>query len=102
MDKIPESFLSVKDYFGAFVFPLLEETRAELASCMDVIHGAPFAEVISLNESKPHGASLYDVKVDYWKNKFSDRGKEPYKTLPGDIFIISDAKPETVSDLQLV
>ncbi|XP_057496051.1 helicase sen1-like isoform X2 [Actinidia eriantha] len=45
VDKIPESFQSVEDYFGAFVFPLLEETRAEPASCMDVIHGAPFAEV---------------------------------------------------------
>ncbi|GFY91014.1 hypothetical protein Acr_07g0012100 [Actinidia rufa] len=102
VDKISESFQSVADYFGAFVFPLLEETRAELASSMDVIHGAPFAEVISLDESKPHGTSLYDVKVDYWKNKFSDRDKEPYKTLPGDIFIISDAKPENVSDLQRV
>ncbi|CAL5430276.1 unnamed protein product [Camellia sinensis] len=100
VDKIPESFQSVKHYFGSFVFPLLEETRADLASSMEIIHEAPFAEVISLNVCEPYETLHYYIKVDYWRNRFSDRGKDPYKTLPGDVFIVSDAKPETVSDLQ--
>ncbi|KAL7163145.1 hypothetical protein ACSBR2_039278 [Camellia fascicularis] len=100
VEKIPESFQSVEHYFGSFVFPLLEETRADLASSMEIIHEAPFAEVISLDACKPYGTLHYDVKVDYWRNRFSDRGKDPYKTLAGDVFIVSDAKPETVSDLQ--
>ncbi|GMP92594.1 hypothetical protein CsSME_00042750 [Camellia sinensis var. sinensis] len=100
VEKIPESFQSVEHYFGSFVFPLLEETRADLASSMEIIHEAPFAEVISLDACKPYGTLNYDIKVDYWRNRFSDRGKDPYKTLPGDVFIVSDAKPETVSDLQ--
>ena len=33
-------------------------------------------------------------------NRFRKCGKEPYKTLPGDLFILADAKPETDSDLQ--
>ncbi|KAH7840877.1 hypothetical protein Vadar_022824 [Vaccinium darrowii] len=102
VEKIPESFESVEHYLGSFVFPLLEETRAELFSSLDSIYEAPYAEVISLDESKPYGTSLFDIKVDYWRNKFNDHGKEPYKTLPGDVFVISDAKPETVSDLQRV
>ncbi|KAJ0079982.1 hypothetical protein Patl1_24153 [Pistacia atlantica] len=47
-------------------------------------------------------AEIYDVKVDYWRNRFSNSGKEPYKTLPGDILVLADAKPETISDLERV
>ncbi|KAK9275807.1 hypothetical protein L1049_023077 [Liquidambar formosana] len=100
--KIPESFQTVGHYLGSFVFPVLEETRAQLCSSMEIIFRAPFAEVIDFGECKPYGTSLYDFKVDNWRNRFSDRGKEPYRTLPGDIFVLADAKPETISDLQRV
>ena len=90
MERIPESFESVNHYLGSYVYPLSEET----------IWRAPFAEVISFEESKPYGTNVYEVKVDSWRNRFRERGKEPYKTLPGDLFILADAKPETVSDLQ--
>ncbi|KAJ9709587.1 hypothetical protein PVL29_001190 [Vitis rotundifolia] len=102
VERIPETFGTAGHYFGSYIFPLLEEIRAEMCSSMEDIHSAPFAEVTSFDESKPYGSLLYDVKVDNWRNRFSDRGKEPYKTLPGDILILTDAKPETVSDLQRV
>ncbi|KAK2635999.1 hypothetical protein Ddye_030791 [Dipteronia dyeriana] len=102
VEKIPDSFRSAGEYFRTFVFPLLEETRAQLCSGMDTISRAPFAQVVDLEESKPYGIGLYDVKVDYWKNRFSNRGKEPYKMLPGDVLILADTKPETASDLQKV
>ena len=69
---------------------------------MEIISTAPFAEVIAFDESKPYGENLYDVQVDNWSNRCSDRSKEPYKTLPGDILILADAKPEHVSDLQRI
>ncbi|MBA0676803.1 hypothetical protein Goari_018260 [Gossypium aridum] len=47
-----------------------------------------------------HGTLFYDVDVDYWKNK--DHQKKLYKTLPGDVFVIADVKPETTSDLQSI
>ncbi|KAA8532334.1 hypothetical protein F0562_032411 [Nyssa sinensis] len=72
VEKIPESFESVQHYLGSFVYPLLEEIRAELASSLEAISSAPFAEV------------------------------ESYKALPGDFFVFTEAKPETVSDLQRV
>lgn len=71
-----------------------------MASSMEIMHWAPFAEVISVAEAKAYGMSIYDVKVDYWKNRFCDSGKIPYRTLPGDVLLFSDAKPETASDLK--
>lgn len=60
---------------------------------------APYAEVIAFEELKPYGAKRYGVEVDFWRNGISNSGKEPYKTLPGDIFVLADCKPERVSDL---
>lgn len=53
-----------------------------------------------MNLSRTYWKNLYDVKIDSWRNRFSSPGKEPYKTLPGDLFVLADAKPEDVSDLQ--
>ncbi|KAF4379973.1 hypothetical protein G4B88_029965 [Cannabis sativa] len=100
VEKIPESFESVRHYLGSFVYPLLEETRVQLYSSMDVLYRLPFAEVVDFHETKPYGKSIYQVQVDYWRNRFSDRSKEPYKTLPGDIMILVNAIPQTFSDLE--
>ncbi|KAK4344087.1 hypothetical protein RND71_037181 [Anisodus tanguticus] len=101
VEKIPESFDDVYHYLGSFPFPLLEETRADIAASLEVINKAPFGELISFNEVEPYGELFFCVTVDYWRNLFGD-GREPYRTLPGDIVIISDGKPETASDLQRV
>jgi hypothetical protein len=100
VEHIPEKFRSVEQYFGSYVYPLLEETRAALQSSMEIISNAPFAEVIAFDESKSYGTMSYDVKVDYWINRLGVPGKEPYKTLPGDILVLADAIPEDVSDLK--
>ncbi|CAL1352529.1 unnamed protein product [Linum trigynum] len=101
--EVPESFGSAGEYFKQFVVPLLEETRAELESAMEVISNATVAEVQGLQECKPYGTCLYDVAVRDWENcKGSNSGSELYRTMPGDIVVLADAKPETVSDLQRV
>ncbi|KAL3635030.1 hypothetical protein CASFOL_022084 [Castilleja foliolosa] len=97
VEDISESFESVDHYLGSFVYPLLEETRAELASAMEILYKAPFAKIKYLTESK---YETYDVEVDHWENRQNDGAKEAYKTLPGDILLVSNMKPETVSDLQ--
>ncbi|KAK9185216.1 hypothetical protein WN943_025571 [Citrus x changshan-huyou] len=63
---------------------------------------APYAQVIAFEELKPYGANQYGIEVDYWRNTISNSGKEPYKTLPGDILVLADFKPEKVSDLRRV
>lgn len=100
VQKIPESFKTVHQYIGSYVFPLLEETRAELSSSLKVIRRAPFAQLVSVEEPKSSGKLLLNVNVDSWRNITNNSGKEPYRTLPGDVFLILDDKPETVMDLQ--
>ncbi|KAL7106139.1 hypothetical protein ACP275_07G092500 [Erythranthe tilingii] len=100
VEKIPKSFESVDKYLCSYIFPLLEETRAELASAVEAVYNAPFAEVASLTE-RTRGKCVYDVKVGCWRNRFSDNGGEPYRTLPGDIVLLSDSKPETISGTSL-
>lgn len=73
MENIPLTFESEEHYFGYFVYPLLEETRSELASSMEIVHRAPCAEILSCNESKNGENRGYDVTVGPWKNQYSGR-----------------------------
>ncbi|CAI8586619.1 unnamed protein product [Vicia faba] len=105
VNYIDLSFDSLEQYFQSFVYPLLDETRAQLCSCMEILSSSPYAEVISLEHSGSHShgrnQNHYVVKTDSWKNRSSGHGKELYnKTLSGDVFILADFKPETVNDLQ--
>ncbi|KAJ0096253.1 hypothetical protein Patl1_15696 [Pistacia atlantica] len=99
VEKIPKSFQSRNQYFRSYDFPLLEETRAQLHSGMNIISRTPFAKLVSLKKSRPYGKKLYEIKIDYWRNS-TNRRKDTYKTLPGDVLVLADAKPETASDLQ--
>ncbi|XP_045821754.1 uncharacterized protein LOC123914598 [Trifolium pratense] len=94
-------FKSPEKYFKSFVYPLLEETRANLCSSMENLSSSPYAQVVSLEKKLSHscGRNHYVVKTDTWKNASSSYGKELYKTLFGDVFILADFKPETVNDL---
>ncbi|KAI3849020.1 hypothetical protein MKX03_011463 [Papaver bracteatum] len=100
VEKIPECFQSVEDYLGSYTLPLIEETRAELFSSMEVLLDAPYAEVISVKECSPHGSFLYELKFDSWRNLNCDSGKEPYSPKCGDLFVLSDVAPEIASDLE--
>nr|XP_043619922.1 uncharacterized protein LOC122591738 [Erigeron canadensis] len=100
VDRIPHTFDSEQQYFSCFVYPLLEETRAELACSMEVIHRYPSAHILSIHEVRRDGKAVYDVKVGSWRNTSFERGKPPYHTLPGDLLIFMDGKAESVSDLQ--
>ncbi|KAL3835054.1 hypothetical protein ACJIZ3_009790 [Penstemon smallii] len=99
IEKIPESFESVDQYLSSYVYPLLEESRAEIASAVETVYKAPIAEVTFVTELKSERC-VYDVKIDHWENKVSGYGKEPYRTLPGDLVMLSNSKPESSSDLQ--
>ncbi|XP_048129949.1 uncharacterized protein LOC115737324 isoform X10 [Rhodamnia argentea] len=96
-NSIPESFQSAEQYLASFVFPLLEETRASLCSSMKNVSRLPFAKVTGFVEGKKNA---YHVEVDNWRNRSTDRGKEPYKTLPGDVFMLINAKPDTIPSLE--
>lgn len=100
MEKIPGTFQSAEHYFASFVYPLLEETRAQLSLGLELISRAPFAEVICIDKVEPDEELLYNVRVDYWRNRSAGRCLDPYRTVPGDLVIFADAKLETFSDVQ--
>ncbi|GJX43562.1 UvrD-like helicase, ATP-binding domain, P-loop containing nucleoside triphosphate hydrolase, partial [Tanacetum coccineum] len=102
VESIPLTFESEEHYFGSFVNPLLEETRSELASSMEIVHGAPYADMLSCNESRSGENRVYDVTVGPWKNQYSGRGRDDYDTLLGDLLLLVDGKPESVSVLKRV
>ncbi|XP_048135410.1 uncharacterized protein LOC115739970 isoform X2 [Rhodamnia argentea] len=99
VETIPETFQSVRHYLRSYVYPLLEETRASLCSSLENISLLPFTEVTDFVECKRSG-NLYAVKVGRWSNESNTHGKETYKTLPGDILILTNGKLATVSDLE--
>nr|GFC91313.1 UvrD-like helicase, ATP-binding domain, P-loop containing nucleoside triphosphate hydrolase [Tanacetum cinerariifolium] len=83
VEKIPLTFESEQHYFGSFVYPLLEETRYELASSMGSMSTAPFADILSVKESTSDENILYNITVGRWRNQYSESGKDDYHTLPG-------------------
>lgn len=101
MKRIPNGFDSVADYFGAYKYPLLEEIRTGLHSSLKVLSTAPYAEVIAFEEAKPRGSLHYNIRVDYWRNG-AGHGNEPFKMLPGEVFILANHEPETASALDLL
>lgn len=66
---------------------------------MEMIHQAPYAEVIGIKEAKSAENNFYKLRINCWKNRFTG---EPYKTLPGDVLILSDYRPEAIRDLQRI
>ncbi|ONK71074.1 uncharacterized protein A4U43_C04F4450 [Asparagus officinalis] len=102
VEKIPTNFHSVSQYFRSFMFPLLEETRMGLCSSMETITTSLISEVIWIKYKDYNTMTrrgLYDVKVGSWKNRYNASRDETYSPSPGDILILSNVKPETVTDL---
>ncbi|GJR47204.1 UvrD-like helicase, ATP-binding domain, P-loop containing nucleoside triphosphate hydrolase, partial [Tanacetum coccineum] len=81
--------------------------KAPIRGCASLpwrsLHQSPFfADMLSFNESTSDENRVYDVIVGPWKKQYSKRGRDDYDTLPGDLFLLVDGKPESVSDLKCV
>uniref|UniRef100_A0A803NBG7 UvrD-like helicase ATP-binding domain-containing protein n=1 Tax=Chenopodium quinoa TaxID=63459 RepID=A0A803NBG7_CHEQI len=92
--KIPCLFRSTTEYFDAFVYPLLEEARAELCSNLSMLSRAPFGRVVSCckatKDTKLH--FLYNVKVHHWRVNSAGGDSKTYNVLPGDVFVLMDSE----------
>ncbi|XXG71988.1 hypothetical protein AAC387_Pa07g1187 [Persea americana] len=97
VEKIPETFLSVKKYLSSFIFPLIEETRAELCDSLEEVYDAPVAEIVSIEEYEARSELFYFIDICGWKSG-SDIGGTKYKPRPGDIFVLSSMRIEDASD----
>ncbi|KAJ3689683.1 hypothetical protein LUZ61_018847 [Rhynchospora tenuis] len=95
--KIPSEFLSVNEYLESYTLPLIEETRAELFSCLEAISKAPYVKIqrIALCNNTKFGLFCnMNILADGFVG-----GTEVYEPKNGDAFILSSLKPDSTEDL---
>ncbi|XP_058098086.1 helicase SEN1-like isoform X2 [Magnolia sinica] len=96
--EIPRRFQSIEQYYGSFIFSLIEETRTELCSSMKVLSTAPVYKIrsVGLSASKE---SVYGISMEPFRNVLDKGGKETSGPKNGDIFALCDVVPSRVADL---
>ncbi|KAF5457576.1 hypothetical protein F2P56_021668 [Juglans regia] len=94
--RIPETFLSVEEYKKSFIYPLLEETHADLFSNMTTLFQAPTREIHAVKRSSPKNL-LYEITLKKTANAEEDVGK--YVPEVGDLIALTDVRPMSIDDL---
>ncbi|KAK8966447.1 hypothetical protein KSP40_PGU015124 [Platanthera guangdongensis] len=97
VNLIPRIFQSLKVYLESYIPSLLEETRVELSSCFELISDAPSYKIQRI--AAAGGSELYYVDVDCSSNESSGTNND-YKPRNGDIYVLSNIKPEAVEDFR--
>ncbi|XP_058098074.1 helicase sen1-like isoform X1 [Magnolia sinica] len=98
VSKIPDTFQSIEQYYGSFIFPLIEETRSDLCSSMEVLSKAPVYRIQSVGLSGSN-KSVYGISMVPFRNVSDKGGKETSGPKNGDIFALCDVAPSSVADL---
>ncbi|TVU28028.1 hypothetical protein EJB05_19535, partial [Eragrostis curvula] len=96
--KIPSTFASLKDYTQAFTLPLIEETRADLASALEGIKHAPATDVTRLKELSTDQQIIYSIAVRT-ADPDSPLKDQVYEPRDADMLVLTDRKPRNISDL---
>lgn len=97
--NIPLTFQSIALYMKSFVFPLIEETHADLSSSFDKVASASICKISYIEEvecKKPSEKCLYIIEME---RKESCRDDRAYAPETGDLFAITDVRPTCVDDL---
>nr|XP_010316550.1 uncharacterized protein LOC101252144 isoform X1 [Solanum lycopersicum]XP_019067902.1 uncharacterized protein LOC101252144 isoform X1 [Solanum lycopersicum] len=97
--NIPSTFQSTAMYMKSFVFPLLEETHADLSSSFDKVANASICKILSIQEvesKRPSDKCLYNIEMERKESSGDGRAYEPET---GDLFAITDVIPTCVDDL---
>ncbi|XP_058098091.1 uncharacterized ATP-dependent helicase C29A10.10c-like isoform X2 [Magnolia sinica] len=97
VEKIPDKFQSVEQYYGSFIFPLIEETRSDLCSSMEVLSKAPVYRIESVGVSSCK--DVYGISMEPFRNVLGKGGKETSVPKKGDIYALCNAVPLTFADL---
>uniref|UniRef100_A0ACD5XV05 Uncharacterized protein n=1 Tax=Avena sativa TaxID=4498 RepID=A0ACD5XV05_AVESA len=95
VETIPCNFTSLDHYLESYRAPLIEETRSDLCSRLDLIVEAPSSKILSMEETGKPG--VYFMDVDFWDNwSVSSAGAPAVRN--GGILILSSMKPEAAED----
>ncbi|XP_059643476.1 uncharacterized protein LOC132285325 [Cornus florida] len=93
--EIPKTFASTGDYMDSFIYPLIEETRADLFSSITTVFHAPTREILAVKISKHN----YKPPKELYYNIFFSRRRGMYKPEVGDLIALTGVSPKCIDDL---
>ncbi|GJN21866.1 hypothetical protein PR202_gb09387 [Eleusine coracana subsp. coracana] len=95
--KIPNTFTSLKEYMQSFTMPLIEETRADLASALEGIKHAAATKVTSIRQLCADQL-VFGITVEAADPK-SPLRDQVYAPRDADMLVLANQKPRHISDL---
>ncbi|KAJ0968900.1 hypothetical protein J5N97_021777 [Dioscorea zingiberensis] len=96
--RITETFACMNSYLSSYTFPLLEEVRADMASCLKAIGKSPFTNIVELDKINPKEQRIFRITIRRLNASIAGK-KEVYEPKRGDIFVLTDTRPKHISDL---
>ncbi|CAK9150158.1 unnamed protein product [Ilex paraguariensis] len=98
--EIPKTFSSTADYMNSFIYPLIEETHANLLSNVTNLSRAPMCEIFDVRISKgfkPPKDLFYDIFLKRMREEENGKGK--YEPEVGDLIALANVRPRCINDL---
>ncbi|KAH7852474.1 hypothetical protein Vadar_025206 [Vaccinium darrowii] len=98
--QIPKTFSSTNEYMNSFIYPLIEETHADLSSSMETVARAPNHEIWTLKISKgfkPPKDLYYSISLNRYRDTANDGGM--YEPEFGDLIALTEVRPKRIDDL---
>ncbi|KAL4614578.1 hypothetical protein ACB092_07G063700 [Castanea dentata] len=98
--QIPQKFSSISEYMNSFIYPLIEETHADLLSSMSTLPLAPSRVILSFIQAKE-----YEPSKDYFYHVIFERVGEleknngAYEPMVGDLIVLTDVRPKHIEVL---
>ncbi|GLJ34038.1 hypothetical protein SUGI_0684590 [Cryptomeria japonica] len=96
--RIPEKFTSVAEYLGSFVWPLIEETRAQLQQSLESLSEAQYTRITFHGRKCLLEGKLSEYSIVFEKDNDTEgqEDKIKLKWKPKDILILSTKLSENV------
>ncbi|GMP32344.1 hypothetical protein CsSME_00006141 [Camellia sinensis var. sinensis] len=93
------TFSSTKDYMKSFIYPLIEETHADLLSSIEMVAGAPIREILTVETTKGFPKILrYNIILERMEDT-ANNYEGMYEPAVGDLIALTELKPKCIDDL---
>ncbi|KAL7192744.1 hypothetical protein ACSBR2_024545 [Camellia fascicularis] len=99
VNLIPKTFSSTKDYMKSFIYPLIEETHADLLSSIEMVARAPTREILTVETTKGFPKILrYNIILERMEDT-ANNYEGMYEPAVGDLIALTELKPKCIDDL---
>ncbi|MFS8009812.1 putative P-loop containing nucleoside triphosphate hydrolase, DNA2/NAM7 helicase, helicase [Helianthus anomalus] len=96
VSEIPKTFSSVSEYTNSFIYPLFEETHADLLSSILGVNRCPTFEIYGI-----HPAKGFNIPKSLVYTILLRKGRlGSYEPVVGDLIALTDVRPKCVDDLK--